>query len=760
MKKNFCILLVLLMTYSAYSQWELLPGPGANNYIANLDVDNNAIYISAAANALYKSTDMGMNWIELNNNSDVIFNGIKSLCKVKDLLFIYSASEAIDPTQGIYMSSDEGLNWQKMERGIKWPGDIFRMFYKDNETLYVLFDRSLYKYNDIEKRWEIPYALYPGDSLRVGGAFGGRSMLINNGKFFFGIPAQGDTTKPSKTGDNIKIYSQKDKVWTFVLDTTSNIWKYSITSFAVINNKIFAGTTGGVYVSTDEGLHWVKANNGLSYGDKDYEVHYLLAKNDYLYAIFSGQINGDSYVAYSTDEGENWIIDSSDLNNKYSPRIVKALNEKLIFATREGIFSSLGSVTNLTNLNTRVFNGYVAVDIAANYEKLFAIAINVAYRNTTLWESTDKGNTWTQNHNILNKRFDRIAVKDSFIILGDIYSRSKWYSTDGGKNFQQITTNSVLQDLQTLTIKIFNDTTYLGTNSGIYYSGDWGKTWKELNPSLGGYVIYCIDIPANNSSYKNYIFAGTKDSKVLISTDRGNSWDNSVIAPDLFRIRDIKVTYNAIYVGTADYNGTHEGRGMFVSTNGGKTFREINSGYLHSLGISSIVEKDYSLFISSTYFGGVYCFSGGGPYTMWRQYNYGLTNAEINKLLIRDEYLYAATAGGVFRVKLSDFGIVNVAEEQVERRNYLHTYLPYPQPAMDKVSVTIFWDANLDIGTADIKIYDIYGKEVGDKKDIEVTPESTWYGTLIWDCKGIEPGIYLITINYGTEKELIKIMKI
>ena len=102
---------------------------------------------------------------------------------------------------------------------------------------------------------------------------------------------------------------------------------------------------------------------------------------------------------------------------------------------------------------------------------------------------------------------------------------------------------------------------------------------------------------------------------------------------------------------------------------------------------------------------------------------------------------------------------LGVVDYWVEKRNYFYAYPPYPLPAGEMVQAKIFWDLVLDINTAEIKVYDIYGKEISDGKDIAIMPESGWSGTLIWNCKGVTPGVYLITIKYGTERKVIKVVK-
>ncbi|GEM_PF-3214820 len=109
--------------------------------------------------------------------------------------------------------------------------------------------------------------------------------------------------------------------------------------------------------------------------------------------------------------------------------------------------------------------------------------------------------------------------------------------------------------------------------------------------------------------------------------------------------------------------------------------------------------------------------------------------------------------------KNADTAQSGVNDYSIERKNYFYSYPPYPLPAGEVVQAKIFWDIALDINTANIKVYDVYGKEISDGKDIEIIPESGWSGTLLWNCRSVTSGVYLITIKYGTERKVIKVVK-
>jgi photosystem II stability/assembly factor-like uncharacterized protein len=72
-------------------------------------------------------------------------------------------------------------------------------------------------------------------------------------------------------------------------------------------NTLWAGSIGQIFKSTDQGATWTEASTGLQSGISGNSG--ITRVGNRVYASFSG--NGDYYAYYTTDEGQNWNIDTA-----------------------------------------------------------------------------------------------------------------------------------------------------------------------------------------------------------------------------------------------------------------------------------------------------------------------------------------------------------------------------------------------------------------------------------------------------------------
>ena len=236
-------------------------------------------------------------------------------------------------------------------------------------------------------------------------------------------------------------------VWTVNAQWTqrTNLNDYNVNTFLQIGTHIFAGTSHGVYLSTNDGTNWSAANKGLVTG-----ISCLVMIGNNLFAS-----DGMTGVYRSTDNGANWTAVNNGLSN-LSVRAL-AVKEELILAGTEGS-SSYNSGMFLTSdngntwsyINTGLENDSRINSIAVYEDKIF-VTSNY-YRGMLLggvYLSTNNGSTWAKINNGLYNincyplavvSVDRLSGPDLYV--GDAASPNgqlpsgAHLSTDCGSSWQ------------------------------------------------------------------------------------------------------------------------------------------------------------------------------------------------------------------------------------------------------------------------------------------------------------------------------------
>lgn len=305
-----------------------------------------------------------------------------------------------------------------------------------------------------------------------------------------------------------------------------------------LNGDIFAVTYyAGIFRSTNNGERWTPINEGLT----DLQVNCLTIRSDGM--IFTGT-NDEGGIFFSPDNGNHWY--------------------------QSGLFGI----------------PITAISSNANGD-IFAGTIGHLYNNTSIYRSTDNGQTWTA-------------------------------LTNG------------LPPLEILSIAINSQgAVYLATNGGIYRSTDNGDNWEHLN--LSG---YCISLAINSS---NHIFAGT-GSSIYRSIDFGNTWDeiNQGLPPNS--------TVKSIAINSRDhlFAGTR-GKGVFQSLDNGNSWTAVNNGLLDRDILSLSVTGEDHIFTGT---GGIGIFRSIDNGENWIESNTGLINTSIHDIAINaNNKVFAGTVG-------------------------------------------------------------------------------------------------------------------
>jgi len=159
---------------------------------------------------------------------------------------------------------------------------------------------------------------------------------------------------------------------------------------------MYAGTTGGVYKTTDGTAHWEKVNNGLIPKEKldaamALGVNSLVADPMKPGTVYAGTTNG---LFKTTDAAASWTRIENGLTDHYiSVLLIDPTNPNILYAgTRKGVHKTIDggktwgpSNEGLTTLNIR----------AMALSPLNPLIVYAGTNESGLFRSTDGAKTWT-----------------------------------------------------------------------------------------------------------------------------------------------------------------------------------------------------------------------------------------------------------------------------------------------------------------------------------------------------------------------------
>jgi photosystem II stability/assembly factor-like uncharacterized protein len=238
-----------------------------------------------------------------------------------------------------------------------------------------------------------------------------------------------------------------------------------------------AGTTQGVFISTNGGTVWSSANSGIDGNAMSRDVQVLLFRGS---TLFAGTANG---LFASSNNGGSWTHRDSGISPTKPQKSVTcliAVDSTIIAGTeREGIYLSSDEGQNWTHNSSN--DGWQVVGLATCGARLF-----VANLAGGVLSSTDWGSNWSESDMGLQ---DTISHYNLFLtsivstgtkLLVGTYYYGIFLSTDLGQSW-----NSVDLGLKTPanivnSIMVHGQNIFVGTDGGI-----WRRQTSEILTSTG-----------------------------------------------------------------------------------------------------------------------------------------------------------------------------------------------------------------------------------------------------------------------------------
>ncbi|MDP2303945.1 MAG: T9SS type A sorting domain-containing protein [Ignavibacteria bacterium] len=565
------ISVVVLFSILTNAQWVQTNGPQSGSVRA-LVSDGERIYAGVSSGGVYVSTNNGINWERRNTGLNQF--GVISLLVKDNYVFTGLISG------GIFVSTNHGESWEPRNNGL--PYTSVSILAKADSFIYVGMSNSFYRSSNNGLNW------YP----------------INNGLTNRNIIAfiYKDSICFAGTENGIFISSDFGDSWIERSDGLSN---KEISDFEIIGNTIFAYTLDGVFKKTNNDSLWFSSNSGLpitpTNSGKLCALDSVLFAGTFWYGMFISTDLGESWDSYNFNypsgqltydllTKDNTIyagLTSGIHANKYPQLDWEVMNSNILGAnigvliTKEDLIIA-GGMDGKIFISSDKGVAWNAREITGSFLSVGCMAFKgdslFASVGSKLFVSTDFGLTWNQL-NYFTSSITSIAIREGDVFIGTSGMNGIWKSTDGGYNWFQI--NEGLSSIYINALASDELNIYAGTVNGLFISSDNGNSWIEANinltPSKSVQTIKIIG---------NYIYVGAIYG-IYLSTNNGSTWAFKGLSNKM--VTAIDGFEETVFAGTTP-------DGIYMSKNRGSQWSLRNNGlpYLYPLSLAIIDETLFS----------------------------------------------------------------------------------------------------------------------------------------------------------------------
>jgi photosystem II stability/assembly factor-like uncharacterized protein len=769
-------LAIVLLSPFAPAQWVQTNGPYGGRISC---FASSGAYLFAGTNDgyVFRTSDGGTTWTNLNHNglatrSGILTAGISALLENGPNLV---ASAVNDANGGIYVSTDNGDHWVNASNGLGRK-DITCLVSNGSSIFAGRSNvgggaQSLYRSTDNGSTWipvgigmEYPpfniapvYALAMCDEKLLAGSRG-IFLSTNNGDSWIGanvgFPVDQDGFPPFVTsflvhggslyaGTSLGIFVSTNSGVTWAVVDTSGERRY-VKSFSAVVGDMFVSTGSAVFRTTDKGSSWSSVVQGLV-GD----VGPLVSAGTNLYAG-----TGIAGVFLSTDLGTSWTLASNGM--EYLPVTALESNAgKLVAGTyAAGVFLS----TNSGNTWTAANGGISGACLGAGSD----MSNSPSTRHAATSGPLKNGAIPIPPRGIFVKVLLRYG---SYLFAGT--KNGLFRTSDEGASWTSVIAPSRFPEVNSLASSGMNLFAVWGVggqatqSDGVFVSSDSGVNWTAASNGLPR--------PINDSTIYEYIsfllpsggnlFAGA--GRVYVTSNNGGTWTaaSSGLPSDVY-ITCLANSGARLIAGT----GWH---GPFLSTDGGHNWIGANEGFPKDVDypekfawIASLAPSGQNIFAATSYYdrGHTYVSTTGG--SSWIAVDDGLPQEAVNAIIASGTNLFAGIGypyslqesmnTGVWRRPLSE--MTPVRESAASVPNSYTFQQNYPNPFNPSTTIRYGLPERSHVS---LMVYNTLGQQVAQLVSGEV---EAGYHEVTFDASRLPTGIYFYRLQAGSYTEVKKLV--
>ncbi|HMQ70578.1 MAG TPA: hypothetical protein PKA90_16485, partial [Ignavibacteria bacterium] len=457
--------------------WNGLPPTSAP--INTLENNNNVLYCGVDASGIYKSTNFGNTWIDVNNDI-TIYSGIIGFAFSGEYVF------AINFYKEIFRSDSSGNSWITVFDN---PTVSFNNIINNGSYLFVSTDfHGIIRSSNNGISWE-----YANSGLT--------NLSVSS------VKSSGSNLFASTMGGGVFISTDNGENWT---EVNNGLYRLKVSDLIITNNAIFAGMgLGGIYYSTNNGSQWNNLNAKFysydAYGD-------IISNNQFIFANFN------SGILRSSDNGDSWEFFD---NNLPAGSNAFAVKDNFIFNgySQIGVYRSSDNGSNWQSCATGLDIPSLKV-MTSNSQYLFSGA-----GNGMIYRTSNYGLNWTSiNTGMQINNMRKMISFDSKLYIGA--NSGLYFSSNNGYNWSNAGLNYFISDITCNGQYIFavaRDSVYRSSNNGANWTVVYSKD------SIEGANLTAIVSSGNNiitGGFNNFSYSANNGENWTLVNNEGISSEN------------------------------------------------------------------------------------------------------------------------------------------------------------------------------------------------------------------------------------------
>ena len=509
--------------------------------------NSNIIWVSTK-DGFFKSIDAGDNWTEKISNNILDFK-----LKPGDPNIIYAVSRS-----KFYKSTDAGDTFTVITSNLPTESGRFAVDVSpaNPEIVYVLSAKTNWTYQGLYKSTDSGNTF--DKTAETDDIFGGSKQAwydmaltvspLNANFVFVGVL---DIWRSVDGGDN---FSQKNHWYN---PSEPSYTHADIHFLRYFNNKLYAGTDGGIYESTDNANSFndltetlnisqyykistskfsveniaggLQDNGGFAYSNKTWHKYHggdgmdcaVDPNNQNIYYGFT-QFGGSLNITYNGGLTEGGGVTAAPSDETGSGDSGGKWVTPLVANDRGDLYAGYSKLYKLKNnsweaVSSNVFGGDLSsIDIASSNNDIIFVS-----RSNQLFKSIDGGITFNENAFLFPNFISSISINNQnsdiiYISVSGINGKI-FQSIDGGDNWEDITKNLPVEPK--LVIKHQNQSLandlFLGTSLGVYHINDNMSDWEVYDSNLPNVPIYDIEI-------------NIEDQKIVVGSYGRGVWQSPI----------------------------------------------------------------------------------------------------------------------------------------------------------------------------------------------------------------------------------------